>query len=163
MVGATIAIKTVAQVVNLNKAEKSTAQSSRGDEGKRHEGAPGRGATKGIEHLSPEQQQIIKNAESISTAKPGQQATKPRNFNEQVLWNQVLRDPGKGGVLRGMNNDKRFPESAGFQKMEAKHKLPDGEGISIHYQYNRITGKAYDIKITSPQRNTLQPGPSIKE
>ena len=49
--------------------------------------------------------------------------------------------------------------------MEAKHKLPDGSGISIHYQYNSNTGKAYDMKITSPQRipPVLQPGKTIKD
>ncbi|OSN03566.1 hemolysin [Lonsdalea iberica] len=47
--------------------------------------------------------------------------------------------------------------------MEVSHKLPDGSSISIHYQYNANTGKAYDMKITTPQRNPLQSGPSLKD
>ncbi len=67
-----------------------------------------------------------------------------------------------GEKLKDMNNDPRFPTSAGFQKMEAVHKLPDGSSITIHYQYNSTTGKAYDMKITTPQPNPLQPGVSIE-
>jgi filamentous hemagglutinin len=105
------------------------------------------------------QQQIIRKAETISTAKPGQ-ATAPRDLNEQVLWNQVNADPAAGSALQDMNNDLRFPASAGFQKMQALHKLPDGTNINIHYQYNSTTGKTYDMKIVSPQSSALQPGPS---
>lgn len=107
---------------------------------------------------------IIKKAENISTAKPNQ-ATAPRDLNEQTLWNMVQREPQSGRALDGLNSDPRFPQSAGFQKMEAKHKLPDGSSISIHYQYNSNTGKAYDMKITSPQRvpPVLQPGKTIKD
>ncbi|MCA6222770.1 hypothetical protein [Photorhabdus antumapuensis] len=108
-------------------------------------------------------QQLIKNAETISTAKPGQQFTTPRDLNEQILWNQVKTNPSKGQTLPRMNNAPRFPESAGFQKMQVNHQLPDGSNITIHYQYNSITGKAYDMKITTPQRNPLQPGTSIIE
>ncbi len=107
--------------------------------------------------------QIIKAAEKISTAKPGKQFTAPRDLNEQIFWKQTQSNPKSGNKLDGMNNDPRFPKSAGFQKMEATHKLPDGSAISIHYQYNSNTGKAYDMKIITPQRNSLQPGASITE
>lgn len=100
--------------------------------------------------------------EKISTAKPGQ-ATKPRDLNEQVLFNQVLENPAAGQRL-GLNNDPRFKASDGFIKMQANQKLPNGQNITIHYQYNSITGKAYDIKFTTPKRvpPPLQPGPSIR-
>ncbi len=71
--------------------------------------------------------------DKVSTAKPGQ-ATAPRNLQEQVLWNQTLRDPASGRKLE-LNNDPRFPTSNGWQKMETKHKTPSGQNISIHYQY----------------------------
>ncbi|MFH7526722.1 hypothetical protein AB2J22_12105 [Aeromonas sp. A5] len=100
-------------------------------------------------------------AEAISTAKPGVQFTAPRNLNEQVLWNVVIDAPSLGQPLKGMNKDLRFPADAGFQKMQATHQLPDGTNITIHYQYNFNTGKAYDMKITTPERNNLQPGNSI--
>ncbi|ECG1392214.1 TPA_asm: hypothetical protein GNB58_004820 [Salmonella enterica subsp. houtenae serovar 45:g,z51:-] len=100
---------------------------------------------------------LISAAEKISTAKPGQQFTAPRDLNEQLLWNQVKDNPTIGRALDGMNNDPRFPMSAGFQKMEAKQKLSDGSTITVHYQYNTVTGKAYDMKITTPQR--VQPDP----
>lgn len=41
--------------------------------------------------------------------------------------------------------------------MEAKHRLPDGQTITIHYQYNSNTGKVYDMKITTPQRVQQDP------
>ncbi|WP_446500471.1 hemagglutinin repeat-containing protein, partial [Photorhabdus aballayi] len=97
-------------------------------------------------------QQLIKNAEKISTAKPGQQVAAPRDLNEQTFWKQVESNPLQGSKLLGMNKDPRFPTAAGFQKMEAKHRLPNGQTITIHYQYNSNTGKAYDMKITTPQR-----------
>ncbi|MCP1116440.1 hypothetical protein M6B24_24970, partial [Enterobacter bugandensis] len=47
--------------------------------------------------------------------------------------------------------------SAGFQKMQVTQKNSNGQSITIHYQYNRNTGKAYDVKITTPQRTNLNP------
>ncbi|MEY0026860.1 hypothetical protein AB7W40_23185, partial [Providencia rettgeri] len=102
-------------------------------------------------------QQLIKNAEKISTAKPGQQTAVPRDLNEQTFWKEVQSNPIQGSKLLDMNKDPRFPTSAGFQKMEAKHKLPNGQTITIHYQYNSTTGKAYDMKITTPQRIQQDP------
>ncbi|PJX44309.1 hypothetical protein CWM54_15265 [Klebsiella sp. D-Nf1] len=106
---------------------------------------------------------LIRAAEKISTAKSGKKFTAPRDLNEQTFWKQVESNPSQGGKLPDMNNDPRFPTSAGFQKMEATHYLPDGSSISGHYQYNFNTGKAYDMKIVTPQRNPLQPGPSITD
>ncbi|WP_303740892.1 hemagglutinin repeat-containing protein [Kosakonia pseudosacchari] len=106
---------------------------------------------------------LIRAAEKISTAKSGLQSAVPRDLNEQMFWKQVESNPLGGTELKGMNKDPRFPGAAGFQKMEATHKLPDGSSMSIHYQYNSVTGKAYDMKITTPQPNPLQPGPSLKD
>ncbi|MCH4592808.1 hypothetical protein L7A47_10970, partial [Achromobacter xylosoxidans] len=100
---------------------------------------------------------LIENAEKISTAKLGSQTTVPRDINEQMFWKEVRSNPLQGRKLYGMNNDARFPEMAGFQKMEAKHKLPNGKSIIIHYQYNSNTGKVYDMKITSPQPGLRDP------
>ncbi|MFY3650210.1 VENN motif pre-toxin domain-containing protein, partial [Achromobacter xylosoxidans] len=108
-------------------------------------------------------QELIKNAERISTAKPGKQFTAPRDLNEQILWNKVKGAPAYGQALVDMNNDKNFPKEAGFQKMQMTHELPDGSNITIHYQYNSISGRAYDIKITTPKRSELQPGVSIRD
>lgn len=49
--------------------------------------------------------------------------------------------------------------------MEASHRLPSGENITIHYQYNSVTGKAYDMKITTPQplSPALQPGKTLEQ
>ena len=114
-----------------------------------------------LSHLTTEQQQLIKNAETISTAKPGTQVTKPRDLNEQILWKQVQENPASGSKLQGMNNDPRFPAEVGFQKMQETHKLSDGSSITIHYQYNSNTGKAYDIKIITPQRVMAPPNDVI--
>lgn len=114
-------------------------------------------------HLTKEQMQIIKDAEKVSTAKPGKQVTVPRDLNEQVFWKQVQQNPANGDKLMGMNNDPRFPSDVGFQKMQATHKLPDGSSITIHYQYNSNTGKAYDMKIDSVKPKWPQPGASITD
>ncbi|WP_200885543.1 hypothetical protein [Xenorhabdus nematophila] len=109
-----------------------------------------------ISHLTREQQQLISNATYITTAK-GIQNPFPRDLNEKIVWNSVRSNPLDGQPLKGMNKDPRFPTSVGFQKMEAKQKLSDGSSITIHYQYNSHTGKAYDMKITTPQRNIKNP------
>lgn len=100
---------------------------------------------------------IIKAAEKISTAKPGKQFTAPRDLNEQIVWKQVQENPASGEKLIGMNNDPRFPVSAGFQKMQVVQKNSKGESITVHYQYNSTTGKAYDMKIDTPQRVNSNP------
>lgn len=100
---------------------------------------------------------LISAAEKISTAKPGKQFTAPRDLNEQIVWKQVQEHPAAGEKLLGMNNDPRFPASAGFQKMQVVQKNSKGESITIHYQYNYNTGKAYDIKIDTPQRVNSNP------
>ena len=82
-------------------------------------------------------------------------------MNEQVLWKQVQENPASGGKLQGMNSDPRFPTDVGFQKMQVTHKLSNVSSITIHYQYNSNTGKAYDIKITTPQRVTADPNDVI--
>jgi filamentous hemagglutinin len=117
-------------------------------------------STSGLSSLTKEQQQLINNAEYITTAK-GIQNPFPRDLNEKVLWNGVNANPTGGVKLEGMNNDPRFPQSAGFQKMEAKQKLADGSTITIHYQYNSNTGQAYDMKITTPQRIQADPSKVI--
>lgn len=114
-----------------------------------------------MSRLTREQQQLIERAEFTTTAK-GIQNPFPRDLNEKVVWNQIRANPGSAGEpLKGMNKDPRFPTSAGFQKMEAKHKLSDGSTITVHYQYNSITGKAYDMKITTPQRSVNDPAKVI--
>ncbi|MDY0924200.1 hypothetical protein SOM40_20510 [Leclercia sp. CFBP8987] len=114
-----------------------------------------------ISNLTREQQQLIRSAETITTAK-GIQNPFPRDLNEKIVWNQVRSNPASAGEpLKGMNKDLRFPTSAGFQKMEAKQKLSDGSTITVHYQYNSYTGKAYDMKITTPQRHVSDPAKVI--
>ncbi|TCV91046.1 VENN motif pre-toxin domain-containing protein [Biostraticola tofi] len=105
---------------------------------------------------------LISAAEKISTAKPGKQSAIPRDLNEQIVLKQVQENPAKGEILPGMNSDPRFPASAGFQKMQAVQKNAEGKSITIHYQYNSTTGKAYDIKIDTPQRVKANPADVIE-
>lgn len=78
------------------------------------------------------------------------------------VWKQVQENPSKGKILPGMNNDPLFPVSAAFQKMQVVQKNAKGESITIHYQYNSATGKAYDIKIDTPQRVSSNPADVIE-
>ncbi|MCW6563434.1 hypothetical protein [Yersinia ruckeri] len=105
---------------------------------------------------------LISAAEKISTAKPGKQSAVPRDLNEQIVWKQVQENPAAGEKLIGMNNDPRFPASAGFQKMQVVQKNAKGESITVHYQYNSTTGKAYDMKIDTPQRVSSNPADVIE-
>nr|WP_254912494.1 Hint domain-containing protein [Pseudomonas putida] len=97
-----------------------------------------------------------------STAK-SYQSTAPRDLNEQTLWNRVIENPSAGRDTK-LAGDKDFPRSEGWRKMEVSHRLPSGENITIHYQYNSVTGNAYDVKITTPQQlpPVLQPGRTIE-
>ena len=95
----------------------------------------------------------IINPEYISTANPLKgQYTIPKNLNEQIFYESVKAEPLQGGELDNMNNDPNFSEALGFQKMQAVHKLSNGEKIIIHCQYKKITEndktieKVYDMK-----------------
>ena len=105
---------------------------------------------------------LISAAEKISTAKPGKQSAVPRDLNEQIVLKQEQENPAAGEKLIGMNNDPRFPASAGFQKMQVVQKNAKGESITVHYQYNFTTGKAYDMKIDTPQRVSSNPADVIE-
>jgi hypothetical protein len=100
------------------------------------------------------------NHDNVSTATPSQ-VTAPRDLNEQIVWNNVLDNPSMGRDTR-LEGDPRFPRQDGWQKMEAVHYLPDNSTVTIHYQYNSNTGKAYDMKITTPEPSPVQPGVTIK-
>jgi filamentous hemagglutinin len=114
-----------------------------------------------ISRLTKEQQELINRAEFTTTAK-GIQNPFPRDLNEKIIWNQIRANPSSAGVpLKGMNKDPRFPKYAGFQKMEAKKKLSNDSTITVHYQYNSMTNKAYDMKITTPQRDVSDPAKVI--
>lgn len=89
--------------------------------------------------------------DTVSTAGP-EQATQPRDLSEQILWNLVRADPAAGRPMIGLNNDPRFLTENGWQKMEIRHERPDGTSVVIHYQYNSLTNRAYDIKFTTPLR-----------
>ena len=140
----------------LNKGDKLSNSKNETNSGI---GKPSTGAENAATypHLTEEQQQIIKNAENISTAKPGKQATVPRDLNEQLFWNEVKINPSAVKKFsdhgKDLNTDLRFPKSAGFEKMYSIHKLSNGDIIEIHYQYNSYTGKAYDMKIVTPKRH----------
>ncbi|HCT2505028.1 hypothetical protein [Aeromonas dhakensis] len=108
---------------------------------------------------------LIRAAEKISTTKPGKQFTSPRDLNEHVLWNEIEKALSSGIKFSdkgmGLNNDPRFFKSSGFEKMTVSYELPDGSNIEIHYQYNSVTNKAYDMKIITPKHSELQTGPSL--
>ncbi|WP_342649288.1 DUF637 domain-containing protein [Pseudomonas sp. REB1044] len=104
----------------------------------------------------------LPNYSTHSTAKSYQSAA-PRDLNEQMLWNRVIENPSAGRDTK-LAGDKDFPRSEGWRKMEVSHRLPSGDNITVHYQYNSVTDKAYDMKITTPQQlpPVLQPGRTIE-
>jgi hypothetical protein len=90
------------------------------------------------------------NYEVISTAKAGQSAI-ARDLSEQVFLKEVKSNPSSGRTLKGKNNDPRFQTKDGWQKMEKVHRSPDGNKITVHYQYNSKTDQLSDIKIVTPK------------
>ena len=94
----------------------------------------------------------------ISTAR-GLQSAIPRDLNEQVFLNSLKVKPGSGEKLEGLNNDSRFRAEDGFQKMKASKTLEDGTKIEVHYQFNTVTGEAFDYKFVNPPRSLLKPKP----
>jgi len=86
----------------------------------------GKGGVGAAAGLGKAEQSLIKQAEKISTAKPPQ-VNAPRNLQEQLLWEQTKLNPESGKTLtnngKALNDDPRFPASAGFQKMETRHQL----------------------------------------
>lgn len=105
--------------------------------------------------------QLIKKCIICSVNSKKYQSEYPRDINKKILFQSVKSNPAGGNPLFELNNDPRFPVKSGFQKMEIKHEMPDGGTIVVHYQHNRLSGKAYDIKVTSKPQSVLQPGPSI--
>jgi filamentous hemagglutinin len=92
----------------------------------------------------------IKAIENVSTASIGQTA-KPRTLSEKIVMESVKSNPKQGQNLYEMNSDPRFNVHYGFQKMQYVETLSNGKKITVHYQYNSISGKAYDIKIVTPE------------
>ncbi|EGY51280.1 hypothetical protein HMPREF9371_2504, partial [Neisseria shayeganii 871] len=99
-------------------------------------------------------------ARNVSTAKQ-YQSTIPRNLQEQIFAKSVRVNPLQGRNLDGMNTDPRFPQSAGFQKMQATQQLSTGEKIIIHYQYNHINKRVYDLKFDNRPFNIQDPSQPI--
>lgn len=83
------------------------------------------------------------------------QATSPRDLDEKLVWDEVVANPKAGKHIYSADGDPRFKQADGWKKMTKIHTRPDGSNIEIHYQYHVNMDKAYDIKITSPQKETV--------
>ncbi|WP_051488686.1 two-partner secretion domain-containing protein [Aliarcobacter lanthieri] len=86
----------------------------------------------------------------ISTANKNQ-SNVPRDLKEQILWKDVVENPSSGSLMKIDIKDPRFKTEDGWKKMQKTTKLSSGKTIDIHYQYNEILDKAYDIKVVSEQ------------
>jgi hypothetical protein len=70
----------------------------------------------------------------------------PRDLKEQAALLVTRADPSIGEVLPIVLNDKRWPSSDGWQKMQAVHRTSDGRNITIHYVMNKNSGQVDDFK-----------------
>lgn len=71
----------------------------------------------------------------------------PNNLNEQMAMHQVRSNPLDGANKLPFNmNDARWPSSEGWVKMQNIVRLKDGTKITIHFDYNEITGIFDDFK-----------------
>lgn len=89
--------------------------------------------------------------DNISTANARQSAT-PRNQNEQLAFDCVRANPqiasAQGLIARLNSNDARFSAN-GFEKFHQSVPGPNGQNISVQYQFNPTTGRIADMKVTS--------------
>ncbi|MHA3116095.1 hypothetical protein E0H86_10090 [Acinetobacter sp. ANC 4635] len=76
---------------------------------------------------------------------------KENNFyrDDDLITRTKLREEGLKIELRKLNSDGRFPQDSGFVKMEKMVIISENKKIIIHYQYNSLTKRVYDMKITS--------------
>ncbi|WP_327618299.1 hypothetical protein [Brenneria populi] len=67
-------------------------------------------------------------------------------------------NPSKGTnlIFPAEKIDPHFAIEAGFQKKTMNYNFSGGGNIEIHYQYNKYTGKAYDMKIVSKINNRFK-------
>ncbi|MCC2226148.1 MULTISPECIES: hypothetical protein [Roseburia] len=73
--------------------------------------------------------------------------TIPNNLEEQMAMHQVRSDPLEGATELPIKlNDTRGKSSDGWIKMESVVKIADGNKITIHYVYNKVTGTFDDFK-----------------
>ena len=71
----------------------------------------------------------------------------PNNLNEQIAMHQVQSNPLEGASKLPFDmNDLRWPSSDGWVKMQNVVRLNDGTKITIHFDYNEITGAFDDFK-----------------
>ena len=73
--------------------------------------------------------------------------TIPNNLEEQMAMHQVRSDPLGGATELPIKlNDARWKSSDGWVKMQSVVKTADGNKITIHYVYNKVTGRFDDFK-----------------
>ena len=71
----------------------------------------------------------------------------PNNLKEQMAMHQVKSDPLRNArELPFTMNDSRWPGSEGWVKMESVTRMPDGSKVTIHFNYNTVTGAFDDFK-----------------
>ncbi len=73
--------------------------------------------------------------------------TIPNNLEEQMAMHQVQSNPLEGATELPIKlNDTRWKSSDGWVKMQSVVKTSDGNKITIHYVYNKVTGAFDDFK-----------------
>ena len=73
--------------------------------------------------------------------------TIPNNLEEQMAMHQVRSNPLEGATELPIKlNDTRWKSSDGWVKMQSVVKTADGNKITIHYVYNKVTGTFDDFK-----------------
>ena len=73
--------------------------------------------------------------------------TIPNNLEEQMAMHQVRSDPLEGATELPIKlNDTRWKSSDGWVKMQSVVETADGNKITIHYVYNKVTGTFDDFK-----------------
>ena len=73
--------------------------------------------------------------------------TIPNNLGEQMAMHQVRSDPLEGATELPIKlNDTRWKSSDGWGKMQSVVETVDGNKITIHYVYNKVTGTFDDFK-----------------
>ena len=97
---------------------------------------------------------VVKNGSNIGVGNPvkieGRGNTGriiPNKLEEQMAMHQVQSNPLKGAFEIPIKlNDARWQASDGWVKMQSIVETSDGNKITIHYVYNKLTGTFDDFK-----------------
>jgi hypothetical protein len=86
----------------------------------------------------------------------------PRTLREHLAIEEALQNPASGRPAAGPMGDSRWPAADGWQKLQLTVDPGGRQGpISVHYNYNPLTGEVDDLKIVARRDRAPDPEPDV--